>query len=189
VELIRLPEARVDTRAQFDELPGVSQGWAWELRSGRLELTFMPVTFWHFQVVLLVLEYWRRLGHVIAGEQYVADSGFVRGGTGKNNFVADGVVFAGGFRPDADSSTHEAADIHAVVEAVSQDSEDHDAIEKLRVYALLGVPHYWIIRRDAQSDDIDGFITMYELADGEYKLTGSRLVSQLGTIHLPPGRA
>jgi Uma2 family endonuclease len=176
---IDLPMTGVTTRAQFDDLPAVPRGWAWELRSGRLELTLMPVTFWHFRIIFMVLEHWLRLGHEIAGEQYVADSGFARGGTGRNNFVADGVVFARGYRPDKTSSTHDAADIHAVIEAVSQDSEDHDAIDKLRVHAALGIPHYWIIRGDAQSDDIDGFVTMYELVDGEYKLVGNRMVSQL----------
>lgn len=176
---IDLPMTGVRTRAEFDQLPGVPRGWAWELRSGRLELTFMPVTFWHFRIVFMVLEHWLRRGYEISGEQYVADSGFVRGGTGKNNFVADGVVFDRGYKPGKNSSTHDAADIHVVIEAVSQDSEDHDAIDKLRVYATLGIPHYWIVRGDVDSDEIDGFVTMYELVDGEYKLQGNRLVSQL----------
>jgi hypothetical protein len=42
---------------------------------------------------MIVLEYWRRQGHEVAGEQYIADSGFLRGGTGRNNRVADGVEF------------------------------------------------------------------------------------------------
>jgi Uma2 family endonuclease len=126
-----------------------------------------------------VLEYWRGLGHVVAGEQYVAESGFVRGGVGEHNLVADGVVFAAGYRPDKDEATQDAATIHAIVEAVSQDSEDRDAIEKLRVYATLGVPHYWIVRGNAETDEVDGLVTMYELSDGEYKLVGNRLVSQL----------
>ncbi|WP_194814029.1 Uma2 family endonuclease [Nocardia sp. XZ_19_385] len=176
---IDLPMTGVRTRAEFDELPSVPRGWAWELRSGRLELTLMPVTFWHFRIVFMVLETWIRRGFEISGEQYVADSGFARGGTGKNNFVADGVVFRNGYRPAKNSTTHDSADIHAVIEAVSRDSEDHDAIEKLRIDAMLGIPHYWIIRGDAESDDIDGFATMYELVGGEYKLVGSRLVSQL----------
>ena len=136
---IDLPMTGIRTRDEFDRLPGVPRGWAWELRSGRLELTLMPVTVWHFRIVFVILEYWLRLGHEIAGEQYVADNGFMRGGTGKNNFVADGVVFARGHRPDKFSSTHDAADIHAVIEAVSQDSEERDACEKLRVYASLGI--------------------------------------------------
>lgn len=176
---IDLPMTGIRTRDEFDRLPGVPRGWAWELRSGRLELTLMPVTVWHFRIVFMILEYWLRLGHEIAGEQYVADNGFMRGGTGKNNFVADGVVFARGHRPDKFSSTHDAADIHAVIEAVSQDSEERDACEKLRVYASLGISHYWIVRGDPESDEIDGFVSMYELTDGEYKLTGNRLVSQL----------
>lgn len=139
----------------------------------------MPVTVWHFRIVLMILEHWLRLGYEIAGEQYVADSGFVRGGDGKNNFVADGVVFVRGYRPAKDSSTQDAADIHTVVEAVSRDSEERDACDKLRVYAQLGIPNYWIVRGDPESNDIDGFVTMYELADGEYKLAGNRLVSRL----------
>jgi hypothetical protein len=64
-------------------------------------------------------------------------------------------------------------------EAVPEDGEDHDAIEKLRVYASLGIAHYWIIRGDFQMDEIDGFVAMYELTEGEYRLVGNRLVSQL----------
>lgn len=176
---IDLPAGGVRSRADFDALPRVPRGWAWELRSGHLQLTHMPVTVWHWQIVSAVLEHWRRLGHVIAGEQYVADSGFARGATGKTNLVADGVVFARGHQPAKHQSTHDAANIHAVIETVSADSEDHDAIEKLRAYASLGIGHYWVIRGDMDAEEIDGFVTMYELADGEYQLTGNRLMSQL----------
>ncbi len=176
---IDLPMTGVRTRAEFAALPTVPRGWAWELRSGRLELTLMPVTFWHFRIVFMVLEYWLRRGHEIAGERYVADSGFARGGIGRNNFVADGVVFMDGHQPAKNATTHDAADIHTVVEAVSHGSEDRDAIEKMRVYAALGIGHYWIVRGDPESAEIDGFVSMYELIDGEYKLVGSRLVSQL----------
>ena len=55
----------------------------WELHSGRLVLKHMPVTGWRWLVVLAALEYWRGLGHAILGEQYAADSGFGRGGSGK----------------------------------------------------------------------------------------------------------
>ncbi|MFZ2242518.1 MAG: Uma2 family endonuclease [Gordonia amarae] len=176
---INLPPTGVRSRTDFDNLPEVSPGWAWELRSGRLELTLMPVTFWHFRIVMMVLEHWLRLGHEVAGEQYVADSGFARGETGRNNFVADGVVFEQGYRPAKNSTTHDAANIHTVIEAVSAGSEDRDAVDKVRVYAALGIPNYWIIRGDADSDDIDGFITMYRLVDGDYQVVGNRLVSQL----------
>jgi Putative restriction endonuclease len=113
------------------------------------------------------------------GEQYVADTGFVRGGTGKNNFVADGMAFVTGHDPDMSSATRDAADVHAVIEAVSADSEERDAIEKREVYASLGIPHCRVIRKESPEADKDGLITMYELADGSYKLAGHRLVSQL----------
>jgi len=144
-----------------------------------LVLKHMPVTGWRWLVVLAALEYWRGLGHAILGEQYAADSGFGRGGSGKNNFVADGVVFKLGHDPDPDLATRDAADVHVVVEAVSVESEARDAEEKLTVYAQLGVPQYWIIRRESPEVKKDGLISMYELADGEYRLVGHRLVSQL----------
>ncbi|WP_282778809.1 MULTISPECIES: Uma2 family endonuclease [unclassified Nocardia] len=174
-----LPSTGIRTRAEFEALPVVPRGWAWELRSGRLELTHMPVTFWYYRIVFQVLELWKRLGYEIAGNQYVADSGFARGSLGRNNFLADGIVFRPGYLPLKYSTSHDAAHIHAVVDAVCQDSQVHDAIEKLRIYASLGVPHYWIIRGDTDSADLDGYISMYELAAGEYRLTGSRLVSEL----------
>jgi len=176
---IDLPSDGIITLADFKALPRPARGWAWELHSGRLELKHMPVTGWHWLVVLAALEYWRGLGHAILGEQYVADSGFVRGGSGKNNFVADGVVFKLGHDPDPDLATRDAADVHAVIEAVSVESEARDAEEKMAVYAQLGVPHYWIIRRESPEIKKDGLISVFELADGEYRLVGHRLVSQL----------
>ena len=47
------------------------------------------------------------------------------------------------------------------------------------MYTSPGIPHYWIIRGDADSEDIEGFVSMYELADGDCRLAGQRLVSQL----------
>jgi Uma2 family endonuclease len=178
---IDLPSNGVITRDAFAQLPTPSRSWAWELRSGRLELTYMPVTFWHWQVILAVLEYWQRRGHQVAGEQYVADSGFVRGGTGRNNYVADGVVFITGHRPAPQESTHDTAVVHAVIEAVSNGSEERDATEKLGVYAKLGIQHYWIVRGDMDAEEVDGVVTQYELVEGEYEVRGQKLISQLAT--------
>lgn len=177
--LLELPSDGVITRATFDRLPAPPRGWAWELHDGRLELVHMPVSVWHWQIIMIVLDYWRRLGHQVAGEQYVADSGFVRGGTGRNNYVADGVVFRSGHRPRAPDTTHDPTTIHAIVEAVSDRSEEKDAVGKLTVYASLGIPHYWIVRGDAETDEIDGMITRYELRDGGYEVSDHRLVSRL----------
>lgn len=178
--MIDLPEDGIITRSAFEALPQVPRGWAWELCSGRLELTYMPVTGWHWLVVLAALEYWRDRGHAVLGEQYVADSGFARHMSGKHNFVADGVAFKPGYKPHPRASTHGAANLIAVIEAVSEDSEERDAVRKRAVYAQLGVPNYWIIREASpNADDEDGLISMYELTDGEYKLASKRLVSQL----------
>ena len=131
---INLPASGVRSQADFDNLPEVSPVGV-GIAIGPIELTLMPVTFWHFRIVMLVLEHWLRLGHEVAGEQYVADSGFARGETGRNNFVADGVVFESGYRPAKNSTTHDATNIHTVIEAVSAGSEDRDAVDKVRVYA------------------------------------------------------
>lgn len=176
---LELPSDGVITRATFEGLPTPGRGWAWELRDGRLELSHMPVTFWHWQIISMVLEYWARLGHAVAGEQYVADSGFARGGTGKNNFVADGVAFQPGHRPRPRDTTHDAADIHMIVEAVSDRSEENDAILKMNVYAALGIPHYWVVRGDTDADTVDGMVTMHELRGGEYEVVAHRMVSRL----------
>lgn len=174
-----LPSDGKITRADFEALPEPPRGWAWELRSGRLEVNHMPVVGWHWLVVLAALDHWKSLGHVVLGEQYVAGSGFMRGGTGKNTIVADGVVFAPGHKPDMSVRMRDAADVHVVVEAVSRSSEERDAVEKHAMYAQLGIPHYWIIRDTFPETDDDGTISMYELVDGVYKLTGTRRVSQL----------
>ncbi|MFJ4657366.1 Uma2 family endonuclease [Nocardia sp. NPDC088792] len=180
-EQLDLPLTGVRTRAEFEALPLVPRGWAWELRSGRLELSVMPVTFWYSRIVFCVLEFWRSHGYEIAGDQYIADTGFARGDTGHHNFVADGVVFRLGHQPGKHSTTHDPASLFAVVEAVWQPTQVREAIDKLRVYAMLGIQHYWIVRGDTESDDLDGFVSMYELTGSEYKLTGSRLVSQLSS--------
>jgi Uma2 family endonuclease len=177
--MIDLPQDGMITRATFENLPEPARGWAWELRDGRLELAHMPVTVWHWQIIMLVLGYWQRLGHMVAGEQYVAESGFARGGTGRNNYVADGVVFVQGHRPQPKDSTHDAMNIFVVVEAVSDRSEENDAVAKFAAYAALGIPHYWIVRGDTEADEIDGMVTMHELRDGVYEVSGHRLVSKL----------
>jgi Uma2 family endonuclease len=176
---LELPSDGVVTRATFEALPTPAPGWAWELHDSRLELVHMPVSVWHWQIIMIVLEYWRRQGHEVAGEQYIADSGFLRGGTGRNNRVADGVVFRPDHRPRPRDTTHDPASIHAVVEAVSDRSEENDAVEKVAVYASLQIPHYWVVRGDAETEEIDGMVTMYELRDGGYEVVGHRLVSRL----------
>lgn len=174
-----LPLTGIRTRAEFEALPSVPRGWAWELRAGRLELSLMPVTFWYSRILFGVLEFWRNHGYEIAADQYVADSGFARGGIGHHNFVADAVVFQPGHLPAKHTTTHAPAALFAVIEAVASEVQVRDAIEKLRVYAQLRIPHYWIIRGDTAAEDLDGFVSMYELQGAEYKLTGSRLVSEL----------
>jgi Uma2 family endonuclease len=66
-----------------------------------------------------------------------------------------------------------------VIEAVSDRSEENDAGDKLEIYASLGIQQYWIVRGDADSEEIDGMITMYELKDGAYEVVCHRLVSRL----------
>jgi Uma2 family endonuclease len=176
---LELPSDGVITRGTFETLPAPARGWAWELRDGRLKLVHTPVSVWQWQIIMMVLEYWRRTGHDVAGEQYVAESGFARGGTGRHNCVADGVVFRPGHRPRPRDTTHEAGVIHTVVEAVSDRSEENDVVEKVAIYASLGIPHYWVVRGDAETEEIDGMITMYELRDGAYEVAGHRLVSRL----------
>ena len=177
--LNNLPCDGIFTREDFDDLPALAQGWAWELRNGRLELVHMPVTLWHWKIILLVLGYWESLGHDVGGEQYVADSGFARGSTGKHNFVADGVVFLEDYQPEINSATQDAANIHVVVEAVSTGSEENAAVAKFKIYAQLGIEHYWIVRGDPETKQVDGLVSMYELHNGEYVLTGQRMASDL----------
>jgi hypothetical protein len=179
VQTIDLPHDGIITRPIFEALPKVSRGWAWELRYGRVTLTHMPMTYWHWQVIVAAIEYWHRLGYARAGEQYVADGRFMRGGPAENNFVADGVVFRLGHMPDLKTGTHDAANLHAVIETVCGDIEERDAIEKYAAYAQLGIANYWIIRERSRLTEDDGQITMYELSGGEYKFVGTRLVSQL----------
>lgn len=174
---LALPADGIFTRSAFDRLERPPDSWAWELRDGRLELTYMPVSFWHSRIMLLLISHWLKQGHEAATEQYVADSGFVEGGTGRNNRVADGVVFGEGHQPHPSESTHSAEVIHAVIEAVSSGSEERDSIDKLKTYAALGIPHYWIVREIGPP--IDGLISMYELRSGEYELTRTLAASQL----------
>ncbi|HXR73475.1 hypothetical protein [Actinocrinis sp.] len=87
------------------------------------------------------------------------------------------MAFKLGHKPDLNIGTRAAADVWAVIEAVSNVSEERDAAEKFGAYAEPGIPNYWIIRRDTVEDD--GVISMHELVGGAYKITGTRLVSQL----------
>jgi Uma2 family endonuclease len=171
-----LPADGIFTRSAFDRLQKPPDGWAWELREGRLELTYMPVNFWHSRIMLMLISFWLRQGHEAATEQYVADSGFAEGGTGRNNRVADGVVFVKGHRPHSSDSTHSADVIH-VIEAVSSGSEERDSIDKLKTYASLGIAHYWVVREIGP--EVDGLVSAYELRSGEYELVRTVAVSEL----------
>jgi len=177
---IDLPSDGQITRAYFEALPRPARRWAWELRDGRLRLEHMPITYWHCHVLVAALKYWDNRGHQTAGDQYVADSALMRGEDGRHVIVAHGVVFAAGHQPDMHADTHDAAHAHAIIEVVSSDGGERDAIEKRAAYAELRIPHYWIVRADTENNDLDGLIGMYEPADAEYKLTGTRRVSQLG---------
>ena len=66
------------------------------------------------------------------------------------------------------------------MEAVSDRSEENDAVAKFAVYAAPGIERYWIVRGDADADEVDGMVTMHELRDGAYEVSGHRLVSRLG---------
>jgi hypothetical protein len=76
-------------------------------------------------------------------------------------------------------STHDAANINLVVEAVADRSEENDAVAKFDAYAALGVRHSWVVRGDVEAEEIDGMITMYVLRDGIDEVAGHRLVSKL----------
>jgi hypothetical protein len=100
-------------------------------------------------------------------------------GTGRNNCVADGVAFRAGLRPRPKDTTHDSSDILAAIDAVSDRSEEKDAVDELAIYASLGVTHYWVVRGDSDSEEIDGMITLYGLRDGVYEVAGHKLVSRL----------
>jgi Uma2 family endonuclease len=174
---LTLPADGVFTRSAFDRLQKPPDSWAWELRDGRLELTYMRVSFWRSRIMLMLISFWLGEGHEAATEQYVADSGFAEGGTGRNNRVADGVVFVKGHRPHSSDSTHSAQIIHAAIEAVSSGSEERDSIDKLKTYAALGIHHYWIVREIGP--EVDGLISMYELRGGEYELIRTVTAAEL----------
>jgi len=89
------------------------------------------------------------------------------------------VVFVPGHRPVAKASTHDAAVIHVAIEAVSDRSEEDEVVAAFDAYAKLGIPHYWVVRGDAETETVDGMVTMYELRSGGYEVVGHRLVSRL----------
>jgi Uma2 family endonuclease len=149
----------------------------WELHDGRLELVYMPVSMWHDRVVSAILAWWARQGHETGREQRIANSGYLEGKDARNNRVAVGVVFIAGHIPPDDAATHEPPEIRAVIEAVSDGSEQSDAVEKLGVYARLGIPTYWIVRRNGIQRD--GEITVYELGRQGYVQTGTMRVAEL----------
>ena len=88
------PRGGTMTRESFEQLPKPPRRWVWELRDGRLELVHMPVGAWHWKIILMIIAYWTRAGYETSGEQYVCDSGFAKGGSGRNNVVADAVASA-----------------------------------------------------------------------------------------------
>lgn len=176
---LELPSDGLITRAVFEELPVPSGRWAWQLRSGRLELTHNAVTGWQWLTVVEALKHWQQRGHATAGDQYVADAAFMTGGAGGTILAVGGVAFKLGHSPMADADTHSAADVHAIIRAIPAVGDEHDAVEDRAVFARLGVPCYWIIRKESPDASEDGLISMYGLMDGAYSLVERRAVSQL----------
>jgi carbonic anhydrase/acetyltransferase-like protein (isoleucine patch superfamily) len=86
------------TQDAFAGQPTAPRGRARQLRSGRLELTYMPVASWHWQVILRNANTGGDAAIRFAGEQCAADSGFIRGGMGRNNCVIAAVAFITGHR-------------------------------------------------------------------------------------------
>jgi len=76
------PSDGLITQDAFAGRPTAPRGRARQLRSGRLELTYMPVASWHWQVILRNANTGGDAAIRFAGEQYAADSGFIRGGMG-----------------------------------------------------------------------------------------------------------
>jgi hypothetical protein len=68
---LALPADGVFTRSAFDRLHKPPDSWAWELRDGRLELTYRPVSFWHSRIMLMLISFWLGEGHEAATEQYI----------------------------------------------------------------------------------------------------------------------
>jgi hypothetical protein len=58
--LLERPSDGVIGHTVLEALPAVPQGWAWDLRAGRLVLIRRPVTVWRWQVVAACLGYWQR---------------------------------------------------------------------------------------------------------------------------------
>lgn len=140
----------------------------------------MPVSYWHSMIIIMLLnDYWRNHGYRVATESYVGESGFVRGGTGRHCYVADGVVFRKGYRPRLSDATHDPGNLHVVIEAISPGREANDTVHKLKVYAELGIEHYWIVQEIEGAEEVDGVVSMYELKDGQYTLTAKKLASEL----------
>jgi len=68
-----------------------------------------------------------------------------------------------------------------VVEILSPSSAEQDRVNKKRIYARHGVPHYWIV------DPNDRIFEVYELAGAEYRLAGSSSGDGSATSSLFPG--
>ena len=63
---LALPADGVFTRSAFDRLQKPPDSWAWELRDGRLGLTYMPVSFWRSRIMLMLVSFWLGEGHEAA---------------------------------------------------------------------------------------------------------------------------
>jgi Putative restriction endonuclease len=184
-ERIDLPSDGRFTRAEFEGLPRPPRRWAWELRGGRLRIEHTPLTGWHSLALFAAIRHWDERGYPAVGNQYVADGAFMRGEDATHILVAEGVAFAAGHRIDLHADTHDAAHVHAVVDIGLAAGREHDAAQRRVAFAQMGVPHYWVVPADWPGDGQDELIATFELVDGEYRLAGHRLVSQLGS----PGEA
>jgi Uma2 family endonuclease len=155
------------TLADLGRVPAT--GHRVEIHEGNLVI-MSPVTFWHSDVSRRICNALIASGRTAAQEVGVK-------GSERDTRIADIAVFR--VRPLSDQAFWTPDQLEAVIEVVSDSSEDDDRVAKPRWYAAAGIPEYWRVERADETND--AVIVYYDL---RATATGSPAYVEHGTSRL-----
>jgi Uma2 family endonuclease len=161
-----MPSAAVSAHYTWDDFVALEEDDLRELIDGELVEVEVP-TRTHEQIVALLVHFllgWTERGH----GGIVFPSGYKVRISDHRGVMPDAQLYRAGNEPDVDQEQG-LVEGHPdlVVEIVSPSSQRYDRVTKLRWYAQLGVPEYWLV--DPQARTVERLV----LRDGVFSIAAS----------------
>ena len=161
-----MPSAAVSAHYTWDDFIALEEDDLRELIDGELVEVEVP-TRTHEQIVALLVHFllgWTERGH--GGS--VFPSGYKVRISDRRGVMPDAQLYRAGNEPEVDQEQGLVkGHPDLVVEIVSPSSQRYDRVTKLRWYAQLGVPEYWLV--DPQARTVERLV----LRDGVFSIAAS----------------